>query len=155
MTTVRKTTNSNACVRPDLLIALGVHLADIRKGLPNSWIRETGKASGFVTEVASPSTATNDLERKLDLYVRLGVAEYRRFDLTGGHMYGLLLTGDRLVGGQSIADQTHPINWSGDARTHTCVGQAIPPLASAISSTTSKERHHAIRLGHRGHRLAR
>ena len=93
-------TNGNARVQPDLFIAFGVDEAAIRKNLPNFWIWETGKAPDFVMEVASPSTATNDLGRKRDLYARLGVAEYWRFDPTGGELYGRPLAGDRLVEGR-------------------------------------------------------
>ena len=77
-------TNGNARVLPDLFIAFDVDAAAIRERLPNFWIRETGRVPDFVMEVASPSTAANDLGRKRDLYARLGVSEYWRFDHTGG-----------------------------------------------------------------------
>ena len=51
-------------------------------------------------EVASPSTASNDLGHKRDLYARLGIAEYWRFDHTGGELYGEPLVGERLVDGE-------------------------------------------------------
>ena len=92
-------TNGNARVQPDLFIAFGVDAGAIRENLPNFWIWETGKAPDFVMEVASPSTAANDLGRKRDLYARLGVTEYWRFDPTGEDLYGQPLAGDRLDGG--------------------------------------------------------
>ena len=96
-------TNGNARIRPDLFIAFGVNAAAIRENLPNYWIWETGKIPDFVMEVASPSTAANDLGRKRDLYARLGIAEYWRFDPTGGNLYGQPLAGERLVDGRYVA----------------------------------------------------
>ena len=95
-------TNGNARVRPDLFIALDVDAPAIRENLPNFWIWETGKVPDFVMEVASPSTAGNDLGRKRDLYARLGVTEYWRFDPTGGDLYGQPLAGDILVDGRYV-----------------------------------------------------
>lgn len=92
-------TNGNARVQPDLFIAFGVDAAAIRENLPNFWVWETGKVPDFVMEVASPSTVVNDLGHKRDLYARLGVTEYWRFDLTGGDLYGQPLAGERLAGG--------------------------------------------------------
>ena len=89
-------TNGNARVQPDLFIAIGVDAAAIRENLPNYWIWETRKVPDFVMEVASPSTAANDLRGKRDLYARLGVAEYWRFDPTGGDLYGQPMAGERL-----------------------------------------------------------
>ena len=90
-------TNGNARVGPDLFIAFDVDVAGIRENLPNFWIWETGKAPDFVMEVASPSTAANDLGWKRELYQQLGIQEYWRFDPTGGRLYGQALAGERLV----------------------------------------------------------
>lgn len=95
--------NGNARVRPDLFIAFGVDAATIRVHLPNFWVWETGKIPDFVMEVASPSTAANDLGPKRDLYARLGVSEYWRFDPSGGNLYGQPLAGERLVDGRYVA----------------------------------------------------
>ena len=95
-------TNGNARVRPDLFIAFGVDAAAIRENLPNFWIWETGKVPDFVMEVASPSTAANDIGPKRNLYQRLGVTEYWRFDPTGGDLYGRPMLGERLIGGSYI-----------------------------------------------------
>ena len=93
-------TDGNRRVGPDLFIAFDVNVAGIREGLPNFWIWETGKAPDFVMEVASPSTAENDLGWKRELYQRIGVQEYWRLDPTGGELYGRALVGERLVGGE-------------------------------------------------------
>ena len=95
--------NGNARVCPDLFIAFGVDAPTIRVNLPNFWVWETGKVPDFVMEVASPSTAANDLGRKRDLYARLGVTEYWRFDPSGGDLYGQSLAGERLVDGNYVA----------------------------------------------------
>ena len=95
--------NGNARVRPDLFIAFGVDAATIRLHLPNFWIWETGKVPDFVMEVASPSTALIDLGPKRDLYARLGITEYWRFDPSGGDLYQQPLTGERLVDGRYVA----------------------------------------------------
>ncbi len=92
--------NGNRRVQPDCFIAFDVDAEAIRRNLPNFWIWETGKAPDFVMEVASPSTAANDLGYKRDLYAELGVAEYWRFDSTGGELYGQPLVGERLVDGK-------------------------------------------------------
>ena len=91
-------TDGNRRVGPDLFIAFDVNAAGIREGLPNYWTWEVGKGPDFVMEVASPSTAENDLGWKRELYQRLRVQEYWRFDPTGGELYGRALVGERLVG---------------------------------------------------------
>ena len=93
-------TDGNQRVAPDCYIAFDVDVAGIYANLPNFWIWETGKAPDFVMEVASPSTAQNDLGRKRELYERLGIQEYWRFDPTGGQLYGQALAGERLVDGK-------------------------------------------------------
>ena len=86
----------NARVVPDCLVAFGVAAAAIRER--NAYlIWEVGKPPDFVAEVASASTAPNDLGRKRNLYARLGISEYWRFDATGGSLYGCPLVGERLV----------------------------------------------------------
>ena len=95
--------NGNRRVGPDLFIAFDVNNAGIREGLPNYWIWEVGKAPDFVLEVESPSTAEHDLGWKRELYQRLGIQEYWRFDPTGGQLYGGTMTGERLVNGEYVA----------------------------------------------------
>ena len=92
-------TDGNRRVGPDFFIAFDVDREAIRANLPNFWIWETGKVPDFVIEVASPSTAENDLGFKRELYAELGISEYWRFDPTGGELYGQPLAGERLTGG--------------------------------------------------------
>ena len=95
--------NGNDRVAPDFYIAFDVDLDFIREHLPNFWMWEVGKAPDFALEVASPSTAANDLGPKRDLYARLGIAEYWRIDHTGGDLYGDPLVGERLIDGEYVA----------------------------------------------------
>ena len=94
--------NGNERVAPDCYIALEASPEFVYQ-FPNYFIWEVGKPPDFVLEVASPSTASNDLGRKRDLYARLGVPEYWKLDPTGGELYGVALMGERLVGGEYIA----------------------------------------------------
>ena len=82
---------------PDLLIAFEVDPAAYRAS--NGYIiEEQGKPPDFVLEIASRSTASEDIGPKRDDYAALGLAEYWRFDETGEH-HGARLAGDRLAGG--------------------------------------------------------
>ena len=58
-----------------------------------------GKPPDFVLEVASETTASNETGGKRDLYARMGVTEYWRFDASGGTMYGVALVGEYLEQG--------------------------------------------------------
>lgn len=90
--------NLNVRVEPDCLVAFGVDAAAIReRRLYLPW--EAGKMADFVLEMASQSTARNDVGSKRLLYERLGIGEYWRFDATGGSLYGEPLAGERLVEG--------------------------------------------------------
>ncbi len=110
-------TNGNRRVAPDCYIAFDVDVAGIYENLPNFWIWETGKAPDFVMEVASPSTAEHDLGWKRELYQRLEIMEYWRFDPTGGRLYGRPIAGERLVDGRY---EDYPLEYGGDgsARGH-------------------------------------
>lgn len=92
--------DGNARVAPDFFIAFDVPNFSIRRNLPNYWMWEIGKPPDFAMEVASPSTASNDLGHKRELYADLGITEYWRFDETGGELYGQPIAGDRLVDGE-------------------------------------------------------
>ena len=59
--------NGNARVAPDCDIAFGVDEAGIREKMVNFWVWRIGKVPDFVMEMASPSTAANNLGRKRDL----------------------------------------------------------------------------------------
>ena len=90
--------NRNRRVQPDICIAFGVDAPALyrRNGYV---IWEAGKPPDFALEVASESTAGNDIGRKRDLYAALGIPEYWRFDASGGAMYGAALAGEYLVSG--------------------------------------------------------
>ncbi len=86
-------------VSPDCYVAFGVDVESIRRF--NTYrVWETGKVPDFVLEIGSPSTASNDVGPKRDLYASLGVREYWRFDPTGGDHYGEPLVGEYLVEGE-------------------------------------------------------
>ena len=104
-------TNGNRRVKPDLFIAFDVDNAGIRENLPNFWIWEIGKAPDFVMEVASPSTAEHDMGWKRELYQRLQIQEYWRFDPTGRQLYGRPIIGERLVNG---AYEEYPAEYGAD-----------------------------------------
>ena len=93
-------TDGNRRVQPDCFITFDVDAETIRRNLPNYFLWEVGKAPEFAMEVASPSTASNDLGYKRDLYEHLGIEEYWRFDPTGGELYGQPIAGERLVDGE-------------------------------------------------------
>ena len=59
-----------------------------------------GKPPDFVLEVASKTTGKIDYTDKRVDYERYGVAEYCRFDSTGGEYHDASLAGDRLVYGR-------------------------------------------------------
>ena len=92
--------NPKLSVAPDCYVALG--LTDeaiesiVRHNTYLAW--EVGKAPDFILEIASPSTWRRDLGEKRDVYARMGVREYWRYDATGGDFYGEPLVGERLAG---------------------------------------------------------
>lgn len=94
--------NGNDRVGPDCFITIGTD-PDFVYQFPNYFVWEVGKPPDLVLEVASPSTASNDLGHKRDLYARLGVTEYWKMDPTGGELYGVALMGERLVDGEYVA----------------------------------------------------
>ena len=100
-------TNGNRRLAPDCYIAFDVDPGAVLENLPNYWIWEIGKPPDFVMEVASPSTASNDLGHKRDLYAQLGIAEYWRLDPTDGELYGQPLTGERLLDGEYQPFELH------------------------------------------------
>jgi hypothetical protein len=96
-------------VLPDCYVAFGVDEVAIRTR-NGYFIREVGKPPDFALEIASESTHENDVGPKRELYARLGIVEYWRFDATGGDYYGAALAGDRLEDGEY-----RPIEISRDA----------------------------------------
>ena len=100
--------DGNRRVAPDLYIVFDVDAEGIRgEGLSNYLMWRTGKQPDFAMEVASPSTADNDLGHKRNLYADLGVREYWRLDPTGGELYGQPLLGERLVDGRYEPFELH------------------------------------------------
>ncbi len=63
-------------------------------------IDRQGKPPDFVLEVASKTTGKIDYTEKRVDYERYGIAEYWRFDPTGGEYHDVALAVDRLVGGR-------------------------------------------------------
>lgn len=72
--------NIHKSVAPDVFVVFGVSKKDRRTY--RTW--EEGRTPDFVLEVASPSTYTNDITRKKDLYATvLSVQEYYIYDPYG------------------------------------------------------------------------
>ena len=91
--------------KPDCAVVFGVDPNYIyaRNGY---FMEEVGKTLDFVMEIASRTTADNDIGSKRDLYERLGVREYFGFDRTGGDFYGVPLFGWRLREGEYVPVET-------------------------------------------------
>ena len=91
--------NPRRSVSPDCYVAYD---SDVELLLSNNTYRlwEMGKPPDFALEIGSESTATADLVDKRELYARLGISEYWRFDSTGGDFYGEPLVGEYLVEGE-------------------------------------------------------
>ena len=91
-------------VSPDCYVVFGLSDAALRslslEGNNTYLLWEVGKPPDFILEIGSHSTARADLGRKRDLYAELGVAEYWRYDATGGEFYGEPLVGERLLDGE-------------------------------------------------------
>ena len=86
-------------VLPDCYVAFDVDAEAIQER-NGYFMREVGRAPDFALEIASVSTYRNDLGPKRELYARLGIDEYWRFDGTGGRHYGEPLVGETLVDGE-------------------------------------------------------
>ena len=82
---------------PDLLVAFGMPAPPADIVASNGYtISEIGKPPDFVLEVASASTGRRDYTEKREIYSGYGVAEYWRFDRTGGRFHDAPLGGDSL-----------------------------------------------------------
>ena len=91
--------NPRRVISPDCYVAFGVDVERIFRN--NTYLLwEMGKPPDFVLEIGSPSTRRNDLGPKRDLYARLGIGEYWRFDGTGGDFYREPLVGEYLKEGE-------------------------------------------------------
>ncbi len=89
----------NKRVAPDCYVAFGVDTQMILRH-NNYRLWAVGKPPDFVLEIGSPSTSRTDLGGKRDLYARLGMGEYWRYDSTGGDFYGEPLVGEYLADGE-------------------------------------------------------
>ena len=97
--------NLNVRVLPDYYFAVGIDPETVKhRGIYRTWVQ--GKPPDFVLEVASPSTAKNDETTKRDIYARMGVPEYWRYDPTDlvdpsqRPLYATPLVGEILVDGE-------------------------------------------------------
>ena len=91
--------NLNVRISPDVYLAFGVDAQAIReRNLYLPW--EAGKPPDWTLEIASPTTARQDVDRKPGIYARIGVGEYWRFDPGGGRNHGAALYGGILTGGE-------------------------------------------------------
>ena len=94
------TANLRRHVSPDVYIAFGVDAEAIRNRLiyvPE----EVGKPPDFAMEIASPSTAENDVENKPRIYEEnVKAQELWMLDPSGGDYYGFPLKGRKLVDGK-------------------------------------------------------
>ena len=85
-------------ISPDVCVAFDV-VPDVIDGDLSYFVERIGKPPDFALEVASESTAGNDLYRKPGVYAHIGISQYWMFDTTGGDHYGFALQGFRLVNG--------------------------------------------------------
>ena len=106
-------TNLNVRVSPDYYFAVGIDPETVyHRAIYRTWVQ--GKPPDFVLEVASPSTARNDETTKRDIYARMGVPEYWRYDPTefvAPHrrpLYAVPLIGEILVDGEYQAIEVTP-----------------------------------------------
>ena len=100
----------NARIAPDCYVIFDVDARAI-VGHNSYRVWQWGKPPDFVLEIASESTALNDLTAKRDIYARIGALEYWRFDPSGGELYGEPLAGERLVDDRY---EPYPIHTSAD-----------------------------------------
>jgi Uma2 family endonuclease len=82
-------------VSPDVFVTWGI--SEGRR--KNYLLWKEGRAPGFVIEVTSDTTRKEDLGKKKDLYLQLGVEEYILFDPLGDYLHPRL-QGHRLVQGR-------------------------------------------------------
>ena len=96
----------NAKRAPDCTIAFGVDAEQIVDR--NAYmIWEVGKPPDVAIEIASSSTAVNDIGLKREIYAEIGIGEYWLLDRTGGELYGAPLIGEHLVDGEYIRYPTY------------------------------------------------
>ena len=98
--------NPRRSVSPDCYVAYD---SDVELLLSNNTYRlwEMGKPPDFALEIASVSTGSADTGYKRELYARLGIPEYWRYDSTGGEFYGEPLVGEYLSDGEYRRFEMH------------------------------------------------
>ena len=84
---------------PDMSVVIGGNRALVEEQRGYAIDRQ-GKPPDFVLEVASPTTGVVDYTAKRLDYERFGVAEYWRFDPSGGRFHDAPLAADKLVNGE-------------------------------------------------------
>ena len=98
--------NANAVFLPDCYVVFG-------EGADRLWdpyayrIWDFGAPPAFALEIGSQSTYRNDLGPKRELYARVGIGEYWRYDPTGEEHYGEPLVGEYLEHGQYRRFELH------------------------------------------------
>ena len=85
--------NPRIVVAPDIAVAFGVDTAAVENQATYK-VWEAGAAPSFALEIASHTTYKRDLREKPATFADLGVAEYWRFDPTGGDLLGTPLAGE-------------------------------------------------------------
>ena len=91
--------NPRARFRPDSYVVFGVDVEEMY--VDDTYVMwRARKAPDFAMEIGSKSTRRNDLGPKRELYARLGIREYWRYDWTGGDYYGEPLVGEYLESGE-------------------------------------------------------
>lgn len=100
------TSDRSNLVVPDCVVALGVDPQAIahRNGYV---IDEVGQPPDLVLEVGSSKTGRRDYTIKPPIYAGYGIAEYWRFDPSGGNYHRVRLAGDRLVEGEYVPIELH------------------------------------------------
>jgi len=129
--------NLNDRVFPDCYVAFDVPAGAIFA--QNGYlIWQVGKAPDFALEVASESTARRDITFKRELYERIGVREYWRFDPSGGDYYGEPIAADRMVEGAhepvelAVNDAGMLSGYSEVLGLWLCVEESMHPIADHI-----------------------
>ncbi len=84
-------------VSPDILVTFGI--GKKRRRTYKVW--EEGKPPDFVMEFSSKGTYRDDLNKKVDLYAKIGVSEYFLYDAERRYLPSYLM-GFRLVDGEYI-----------------------------------------------------
>ena len=129
--------NLNDRVFPDCYVAFDVPAGAIFA--QNGYLTwQVGKPPDFALEIASKSTARRDITDKRELYERIGVKEYWRFDPSGGDYYGTSLAADRLLDGAYEPIETS-VSADGMVSAHSallglslCVQEGMHPIAREV-----------------------